>query len=183
MQALSDEEIEAIADGATSVVEWREVGWARRWNRMCFNWGQWLDGVHSGNASVLARKVYQSTAWSVIQGMPWHAHLIGVGTGSGRTVLREAYAREHPDWPVDKRYRPHNQWLSLWIEQGWLGVLMLVAAGCAASVRSWGVPGLMVLGLSFFFEDSLETQAGVTLALWVFALPSMLSPGREVDAG
>ena len=42
------------------------AGRARRWNRMCFNWGQWLDGVRSGNASLLARQVYQSTAWSAI---------------------------------------------------------------------------------------------------------------------
>ena len=174
---------QAIAAGATSVVEWRELGWARRWNRMCFNWGQWLDGARSGNASLLARQVYQSTAWSAIGTLSWSAHVIGVGTGSGRAVLTEAYAREQPDWPADMRHRPHNQWLSLWLEQGWIGLLLLIAAGWAVLHRPWGLPGLIVLWLSFCFEDTLETQAGVTLALWVLALPVLLSSAPRRGAG
>ena len=150
---------------------------------MCFNWGQWLDGVRSGNASLLARQVYQSTAWSAIGTLSWSAHVIGVGTGSGRAVLTETYAREYPDWPVDMRHRPHNQWLSLWLEQGWIGLLLLMASGWAVLHRPWGVPGLIALWLSFCFEDTLETQAGVTLALWVLALPVLLSPDPRSGAG
>lgn len=183
VETLSGEEVEAIAAGAASVVEWRELGWARRWNRMCFNWGQWLDGVRSGNASLLARQVYQSTALSAIGTLSWSAHVIGVGTGSGRAVLTEAYAREQPEWPADMRHRSHNQWLSLWLEQGWIGLLLLIAAGWAVLHRPWGLPGLIVLWLSFCFEDTLETQAGVTLALWVLALPVLLSSAPRRAAG
>lgn len=183
VEALSDDEVQAIAAGATSVVEWREVGWTRRWNRMCFNWGQWLDGVRSGNASLLARQVYQSTAWSAIRTLPWSAHVMGVGTGSGRGVLKKAYDMEQPNWPVSMRHRPHNQWLSLWLEQGWIGLLLLISAGWAVLCRPWGVPGIMVLWLSFCFEDTLETQAGVTLALWVLVLPALFSSTGRAGAG
>lgn len=181
VEALSEEEIEAVAAGATSVVEWREVGWSRRWNRICFNWGQWLDGRRMGESSILDRSVYQSTAWSAIRAMPLGAHVVGVGTGNGQGALMDAYEREHPAWPPSMRHRPHNQWLSLWLEQGWIGLLLLIGAGFAAGARPIGFPGLLVLGLSFCFEDTLETQAGVTMALWVLVLPCFLASRGTTD--
>jgi len=179
VSALSEAEVQAVAAGATSIVEWKGVGWARRWNRMRFNWGQWLDGERSGNASLLARSVYQQTAWDAIAGFPWHGHLTGVGSGGGRSAMDAAYGRRFPDWPQDMRHRPHNQWLSTWLELGWAGLVLLLVSGWAASRRPWGVPGVIILCMSFLFEDTLETQAGVTLALWVLALPPLMPPGRE----
>jgi hypothetical protein len=132
---------------------------------------------------LLARQVYQSTAWSAIRSLPWSAQLIGAGTGSGEEILKKAYAREQPGWPPNMRHRPHNQWLTLWLEQGWVGLLLLIAAGWAVLTRPRGVPGLIVLWLSFCFEDTLETQAGVTLALWALALPALIHPAARTGAG
>lgn len=179
VEALSDLEIQAIANGATSVVEWKGVGWSRRWNRMKFNWGQWLDGKQSGDASILARGVYQRTAVHAVASMPWSAHLFGMGSGGSRAALQSAYAQHQPQWPKDMRHRPHNQWLSLWIQLGVFGCFLLVLA-CRSALRSpWGTAGVVVLVSSFLFEDTLETQAGVTLAVWVLALPTFIRSERR----
>lgn len=178
VQSLSDAEIKAIADGATSVVEWNGVGWSRRWNRMKFNWGQWLDGKRTDHASILARSVYQQTAVHAVAAMPWHAHLFGMGSGGCRAAMQSAYTDCQPQWPVDMRHRPHNQWLSLWIQFGALGWALLLLACWSAFRRPWGTSGVVILLLSFLFEDTLETQAGVTLAIWVLSLPAFIRPDR-----
>jgi len=179
VESLSDSEIQAIADGATSVVEWKGVGWSRRWNRMKFNWGQWLDGKRTGDASILARSVYHRTAVHAVASMPWHAHLFGMGSGGSRAALHRAYAKDQPQWPKDMRHRPHNQWLSLWIQLGMLGCILLVLACRSAFRCPWGTAGVIVLVSSFLFEDTLETQAGVTLAVWVLALPAFIQSQRR----
>ena len=179
VESLSDAEIQAIAGGATSVVEWKGVGWSRRWNRMKFNWGQWLDGNRTGDASILARAIYHRVAIHVVASMPWQAHLFGMGSGGSQAALHNAYAEDQPQWPKDMRHRPHNQWLSLWIQLGVLGCILLVLACRSAFRFPWGTAGVIVLVSSFFFEDTLETQAGVTLAVWVLALPAFIRSERR----
>lgn len=178
VHALSDEEVQAVSQGATSVVEWKGVGWARRLNRMRFNWGQWLDGERAGNASLLARTVYQGAAWDAIVRLPVTAHFVGLGSGGAKTALLSAYERGFPDWPDQMRHRPHNQWLSMWLQLGWLGLVLVIASCWAALQRPWGIPGVVILCVSFLFEDTLETQAGVTLAIWVWALSALMPLDR-----
>lgn len=55
--------------------------------------------------------------------------------------------------------------LALWIlalMQGW------------TMSRAW--PAILVLALSGLTEDTLQTQAGVTLALWCLAFPAFINP-------
>lgn len=179
VQSLSQEEIDAIAGGATSVVEWNGLGWSRRWNRMKFNWGQWLDGMRTSDASILARSVYQQTAVDAVARMPWPAHLFGVGSGGSRALMSSTYADCQPRWPEDMRHRPHNQWLSLWIQLGMVGCALLILACRSAFRRPWGTAGVVILLSSFLFEDTLETQAGVTLAVWVLSLPAFIRADRR----
>ena len=178
MQALSKSEVQAVAGGATSVVEWKGLGWKKRWNRMQFNWGQWLDGERTGNASVLARSVYQGAAWDAIVNLPLTAHVFGLGSGGSKSAMRSAYDRGFPDWPQHMRHRPHNQWLSMWLQLGWLGLILLLASCWSALHCPWGLTGVVILWMSFVFEDTLETQAGVTLAIWVLALSALIPSAR-----
>ena len=65
--ALTDEEVTAIDAGYASVVEWQGVGWTQRWNR-CGSIGASgsMEGAQKG--WLLARGVYQATAWAAITG-------------------------------------------------------------------------------------------------------------------
>ena len=89
-----------------------------------------------------------------------------------------AYKAGFPDWPERMRHRPHNQWLSMWLQLGWLGIALVITSFWAALHRPWGIPGAAILCMSFLFEDTLETQAGVTLAIWVWALSALISINR-----
>lgn len=174
---LSDAELLAIAEGYSSVVEWKQVGWVRRWNRIRFNWGQWLDGRESSDASLLARGAYQSVAWSAIQDRQGVASvLFGCGSGEVQRVLNQAYEKHRPQWRPEQRRRPHNQFLTLWLGLGVVGVLCWVIALFGVTGFRLAHPALLVLFLSCMFEDTLETQAGVTLAMVIIALPAFLTP-------
>ncbi len=54
---------------------------------------------------------------------------------------------------------------------GILGLLLWLMGHAVALTTRQAWPGLLVLVLSCWTEDTLETQAGVTLALWVLAFP------------
>ena len=164
--ALTEAEVEAIESGYASVVEWR-VGWAKRWNRICFNWGQWLDGRRTADASLLARSVYQRTAWEAFER---RGSRLGCRCGRRRCPDRPGgHHRLHrPDWAPEDRHRPHQQYLSLVLALGLVGlILWLWALGQAwrwreawpavlvlfervdrrhAADASWGHIGLVVLG-------------------------------------
>ena len=173
--ALDAEEIRAIEAGYASVVEWRGIGWVKRWNRIRFNWGQWLDGRRTSDASLLARSVYQQAAWSAISANLGPGFLIGgVGSGDALSTLRESYERTLPDWPERDRHRPHQQYLSLCLGLGLVGLLLWLVAMGQAVRRTWAWPSALVLALSGFSEDTLNTQAGVTLAVLCLVLPMFL---------
>ena len=169
---LSLAELDAIASGIPSVVEWKGVGWARRWNRICFNWGNGIDGVGKSEDSILSRGTYQSAAWLSISGLPFGALVFGAGTGSQQGLMNKTYARQFKNWPVSGRKRPHNQFLSLVLGMGLLGLFMWCLTLSIGQGLGQAWSGLLLLFLSCLGEDTLETQAGVTLALWVLAFPA-----------
>ena len=170
--ALSAEEVEAIASGIASEVEWKQVGWARRWNRICFNWGNSMDGKSHGDSSILARMTFQSVAWRAIAQGSWRTLIFGAGTGSQQAVLTSSYDRCVPDWPEAERKRPHNQYFSLVLGMGILGLLLWLLTLSMGQVSTQAWPGLLLLMLSCLVEDTLETQAGVTLAVWAVVFPA-----------
>ena len=142
--ALTEAEVQAIESGYASVVEWSAVGWAKRWNRICFNWGQWLDGRRTADASLLARSVYQRTAWEAIREARWSCTWLGVGAGDARTVLEDKPMQGYPDWAPEDRHRPHNQYLSLVLALGLVG-LIAAALGPRARWRWRSLGAVLVL--------------------------------------
>ena len=166
---LSSAEVAAIASGVPSVVELTGNGWNKRWNRFKYNWGDWWDGRKTPDASILSRTVYFQAGVAAVKKAPIQTWLMGVGTGAFEVQLANAYDREFPDWPLNSRKRPHNQYLTLFLSLGLVGVLLfLVALGSMWSCHP-ARPALLLLALSCFTEDTLETQAGVTLAIVAFA--------------
>lgn len=174
LAALSQEEIEAVERHVTSVVELEGGGWAKRWNRFKFNWGQWWDGDRSPNASVLARSVYSGMAIEALRSMSFTQWCSGYGAGQVEEVLSVEYVEHEPDWPASGRKRPHNQYLTLLLSLGCVGLLAwLITMGALWSLRTLR-PGVLVLAVSCLTEDTLETQAGVTLVLFALAFGAFL---------
>lgn len=177
--ALSEDEVHAIGTGVTSVVELNGGPWAKRWSRFKFNWGQWWDGRRSPNASILARGVYAHMAVEAWKGLPWHQKVLGAGSGSVRQEMGFAFDRLYPKWPKEGRKRPHNQYLTLVLSLGVLGLGLLLWAFWSAWTYPQARPGVLLLAISCLTEDTLETQAGVTLAVMALAFGVLIATRLE----
>ena len=175
--ALTPDEIQAIVSGYPSVIEWKGLGWSRRWNRICFNWGRWLDGSTPFDDSILSRMSYHEVARVAISEMSFAGWAFGVGSGDKDTAMMAVYEGHFDHWPAGSRERAHHQYLSVLLGLGILGLLLWLMGHAVALTTRQAWPGLLVLVLSCWTEDTLETQAGVTLALWVLAFPVFASRG------
>jgi hypothetical protein len=94
------------------------------------------------------------------------------GDQSKNDAFLEAYAKQ-PE-PLDRPFwlRSHNQWITLGVALGWVGILcfalMYGCIGFRASriSHAFALLPILVLWLSFAAEDTLETSTGACLAGW-----------------
>lgn len=179
LEALSNEEVRAIERGIPSVVELNGSGWQKRWNRFKFNWGEWWDGRRSPDASILARSVYAQVGFSAWLSLPPDRWVVGCGSGRVAEVMDQAYADRLPDWPQEGRKRPHFQYVTLLLGLGFVGVGLFLWILKAMWVHPPSRPGILLIALSCLAEDTLETQAGVTLTFVALALGAFIAVRRN----
>jgi len=95
--------------------------------------------------------------------------LIGVGTGGNQKAFDQAYVQINSPLLEENRLRSHNQFLAFFVSYGVLGIisfclLLLFSFYLAWKSRSFlALMFLVVISTSFFIEDTLETQLGVTI--------------------
>ncbi len=102
--------------------------------------------------------------------------LFGVGTGDLQEELNRTYVETHSPLEVEWFKRPHNQFLSIAAVYGIIGLLIFIIGIVypAFSLRKhlpkvyW--PFFIIAVISFFMEDTLETQAGCTFYSYFTAL-------------
>lgn len=125
----------------------------------------------NGN-SLTMRPFFWKAALHVIQQHP----LVGVGTGDVQQALNQAYVETQS--PLEQAWykRPHNQFLSITVAFGSVGLILFVALLIYPLLRYrkrlhvlYRVHFLVVV-LSFLVEDTLETQAGETFFMFFTAL-------------
>ncbi len=167
---LSMEDIHAIEQGETNF-KYRSGTIQHR----IYNSLRELDGYLNGkiNGSSLAQHVeYQKTGLRILAQNPW----FGVGTGDTRIAFEYQYEADHSSLEPEFRLRAHNQYLSILIAFGICGFTLFLFAlaypvfssGAHKDPHFWA---FMIIGLaSFFSEETLETQAGVSFFIFFYGL-------------
>jgi O-antigen ligase len=127
---------------------------------------------------VLQRVEFLHAASFIIRQHP----LFGVGTGDVAHAFSEAYDALGSSLDQKHRLRAHNQYLTLWISTGILGLIALLFwLYQIFSAASW-MPNAraalcIIVTLSFLTEDTLETTAGVVFVSFFAAFfADTLSP-------
>jgi O-antigen ligase len=127
---------------------------------------------------MIQRFEYWRTSLLIIKQHP----LIGVGTGDLPMVFEKQYDAMHSELVPQYRLRSHNQYLSITVGFGILGLawFLLVMIYPAIKSRSFSnyfyVIFWIIFMISMLTEDTIENQEGVTF----FALfTAMLIFGRE----
>lgn len=115
--------------------------------------------------SLLQRLEFWKTGWHIIRNN-W---IFGVGTGDVQQAFNQQYEKEKSILDPENRLRAHNMYLTVWITFGILGLLIFLAfliTYLRFNIKNNELFPLMfmiVAIVTFFFEDTIETQLGVSI--------------------
>ncbi len=175
VRSLSKEDIMAIENGVANVEYRRRDPLTRRVDRLIFEVDRYLKGHDPSGNSLTQRFEFWRAGWSIFKEHP----LIGVGTGDVKKAFEKAYARI--DTPLDPEYRlrAHNQYLTMLITFGPLGLLIFLWALFYPPFRYGKFSSSLFLAffsialMAFMSEDVLETQAGITFFVFFHCVLGM----------
>ncbi len=132
---------------------------------------------HSNNPndhSLLERLEYWKNATSLIADH-W---FLGVGIGDLEQEMLDRYEQRASQLRPDRRLRPHNYYLTTWLNLGILGLLLFIWIMLLFIKQQLHYKQLqgVIIGLSILLtlliEDGLETQMGLTIFAFFFAFYS-----------
>jgi hypothetical protein len=178
VQGLTEEDIRAIEQGTPSAVEHLKSGMNRRLDVLRYEVGNWMDDGNPSGNSVTQRWVYLKTGLHIALNNGIVHSLLGVGTGDLPDAYQLAYIELDTPLNPQFRKRTHNQYLAWWVASGFiaLSLWILVLIASWKRDREWLSLGRLawwMVVISCFAEDTLETQAGVTFAVFALVLFSM----------
>lgn len=174
--SLSDQDIHNVEQGVANYVNWSHPGVYARLSETLFEYNQYRRNNNPNGGSLSQRLEYTRASLYLIRQHP----IFGVGTGDLPDSYTQAYNELNSPLKERYRHRAHNQYLSITVGFGLLGLaLFLIVLFCpylsSKKNRSYLYTiFLVILLISMLPEDTIESQAGVTWfalfnSLFIFA--------------
>lgn len=183
MLSLSDADIRAVEQGVVNSHPTAWGGLDARVNEVLFELEQYYAMGTMDGHSVAMRLEYLRVGWRIARAN-W---LGGVGTGDTQPAFDHAYAELGSDLAPEWRHRAHNQYLTLWISFGVLGLAWSLLSWWwpAYHVGAWRRPYFIawaiIFGVSCLTDDTLETQVGATFFAFYYTLLVFAAPTDAAD--
>jgi len=177
VNALDEQDIRNVEQGVANYVNWCHPGLYSRLAETAFEYNQYRNYNNPNGGSLSQRIEYTKASLYLIKQHP----VFGVGTGDIPDAYRRAYDELDSPLEAQFRHKAHNQYLSITVGLGLVGLLVFLASLLVpylASKRNRTylyTVFLVILLLSMLPEDTIETQAGVMWfamfnSLFIFAL-------------
>ena len=167
VKTLAKSGIKHVENGHTTVKN--HTGLMLRLDVLKYELGNFLDGGDPGGNSVTQRFEFMKTGIYILKSNGLSALLFGVGTGDLPASFERAFVETSSR--VDKVFRQeaHNQYISWCVRSGFVGLVLWLIVLYASWPKTSSIARLAwwIIVLSCFAEDTLETQAGVTLTMLV----------------
>ena len=178
VMALTDEDIHNIEQGVANYNNWKHPGLRTRLSSTLFEYNLYRRYNNPNGGSLSQRIEFTKASFHIIGQHPW----FGVGTGDVPQAFAQTYDEIQSPLKEEFRFRAHNQYLAIAVAFGLVGLaffLFVLLYPWFASKRNHTylyMVFLVIILLSMFPEDTLETQAGATLfaffvSLLLFAKP------------
>ena len=174
--SLTDQDIHNVEQGVANYVNWSHPGIYARLSETLFEYNQYRRKNNPNGGSLSQRIEYTRASLHLIKKHP----VFGVGTGDIPNAYTQAY--EELDSPLKQqfRHRAHNQYLSITVGFGLLGLALFLFVLFYPYLSSKKHRNylytvfLVIVLISMLPEDTIETQAGVTWfalfnSLFIFA--------------
>lgn len=169
--SLTAREIQAIESGISNTFYLNHNVIENRIFRSIYEIDHYINYNQVDGFSVAMRLEYWSNTWQLIKERP----LLGVGTGDIKNAIEKQYEKGQSNLSEVFQKRTHNQYLSIWLGMGlfafiYLLLVLFYPAFIKGNSRNLVWSFLIIAGVSFITEDTLETQAGVTFFALFYSL-------------
>ena len=181
VMALTDEDIRNIEQGVANYNNWKHPGIHARLSSTLFEYNLYRRFNNPNGGSLAQRIEFTRASFHIIKQYPW----FGVGTGDVPQAFAQTYDEIHSPLKEEFRFRAHNQYLAIAVAFGLVGLVFFVFVllyPWFASKRNHTylyMVFLVIILLSMFPEDTLETQAGATLFAFFVSLLLFASPASR----
>jgi hypothetical protein len=124
--------------------------------------------------------------WKASLGLIRNNWLTGVGTGDMNIAFEQQYEKMHTKLAPSQRWRSHNQFLSVFVGFGILGILWFLLSLLYPPIKLkmfndfFFLTFFIIAMISMLPEDTIESQAGVTFVAFFYAL--LLFGRKESDS-
>jgi len=164
---LSDTDIKNIENGFPNHQYTSTTGLRTRIHELIWEIDQVKLKQNPTGHSIAMRFEFWKTAWHIIR----ENKVAGVGTGDVEMAFKRQYSSDKNVLPQRWQLRSHNQFLAVAVALGFIGLFFFLLSIFSPIFLSRNRSAFFVLFmliqiLSFFNEDTLETQAGVTFCVF-----------------
>jgi hypothetical protein len=172
MSQLSDTEIREIEKGTANVVfTWK---FSIRGQVYEFLWG--IDEYRKSGDPTGSSLMQRFEFWKASAGIIKENWVTGVGTGDMNEAFQQQYDKMKSKLAPDQRWRSHNQFLSVFVGFGVLGLVwflfsILYPPLALGKFRDYFFLVFFIIAmLSMIPEDTIESQLGVTFFALFYSL-------------
>ncbi len=164
LKSLTDNEINAIERGVVNVNFQNISSIKGRLHEIKWELDLYKTTGDPNGHSLTQRFEYWKTAFAIIK----QNCLFGVGTGDVEQTFNKEYVKSNSPLLMEWRLRAHNQYLSIAVAFGIIGFMWFLITLIYPMIKQKMVfdylyiTFFIITVISFFTEDTLETQAGVT---------------------
>lgn len=170
VMALSEEDIRYIQSGVATIRAF-DKGIKARIHAILFEIDVYRFGGNPSGHSLTQRLFHWDAAVTILANHPF-----GVGTGDLPKAYSDTYNEINSPLTKSSRLRAHNQYLTMGVAFGFLGLIGFILwvfvpvfmVQKKSPVYVYGFLSICIL--SYFWEDTLETQEGVTFVAFFSAL-------------
>jgi len=169
---LSDEEIQMVEKGIANVKYQEKSSIRSRIHKIVWAYRNVQETKDPSGHSVVQRLEFWKASLGIIKRNP----IIGVGTGDMNITFDDQYKRMNTALEPKYQWRSHNQFLSIFVGFGIIGlswfliVLLYPPLKLNKFTDFFYLSFFIILILSMMWEDTIESQAGVTFFAFFNAL-------------
>ena len=182
VEKLTPAEVDAIEKGVANYIFLKEFSIRGRIYEFLWGFDNYRKTGNPTGSTVMQRLEF----WKASMGIIRDHWLMGVGTGDMNIAFQAQYEKMRSKLSPDQRWRSHNQFLSVFIGFGFLGLLWFLFAIFypPLMVRRqddfFMIVFLIIAMLSMLTEDTIESQTGVTFFAFFYSF--LLFARKENDS-
>lgn len=169
--ALSDQDIKNVQNGICNI-DHVQGGMRKRMDETIFELNQYFRTGDPNGKSIAQRLEYWKTGLHIIS----KNTIFGVGTGDPQQAYDNAYRETDTMLTEETKLRAHNQFLTIFICFGIVGFIWFLVVLIYPLILRPGkldfffIAFFVVAMISFLWEDTLETQVGVSFFTFFYCL-------------